>query len=159
MSGLESVGAVFSKASSSLGNLHDSIDGRERISKVTEYVERTSAPDGDSTRNWHYYVVLETASHHRIVTEFLKHGQVTWDENPAYLDDRISLSKVIDSVQQSTGVTVRDMKVFQTTAATNSGMSSGCARKKYAQNAFNRAGKMRPTPAWLSRSMVNSGLR
>lgn len=155
LAGSESVGAVFTKESHTSEESQHHANEKDKISKVTEYVECARASDSDGLRNWRYYVVLETIGGQKVVTECLKDGKVTWDENPAYLEDRISLSKVTNSVEQSTGATIGDMKSYRSTATTNPSTASGCACKKYARNAFNRAGKMRPTPAWLSKTMVN----
>jgi len=151
MGGCESVGAVFSMKSHTVEESQHCVVDKEKIAKSTEYVERCLS-GSEASRKWHYFVVLETTGGDKIVTECLCDGTVTWDEDPAYLEDRLSLSKVVNSVTQSTGVTVGDMKAFRATATTQN-TTAACTRKKYAHNAFNRAGKMRPIPSWLNQTV------
>lgn len=132
----EAIGAVFSILSA--GSTGAEKQGRrakdtEKIVKVTEYVEQAR----DSL--WRSYVVMETDQGNTIVTEQLKDGKVTWEENPKFLEDRNSLAKVIRTATRSnSGVFVADMKAFLAKEQSEAAASpSKC--KRYAQAAFGRA--------------------
>merc|ERR1712173_375574 len=91
----ETVGAVFSVRApkgTMVGKKDRCVDDDEKMVKATEYVERA---DEGTVTNHHYYVVLETAKGNVIVTEKLRDGTVTWNENPRDLEDRTSLARVL----------------------------------------------------------------
>jgi len=136
--GDEEIGVVFSIRASAQGAAEDRKQDRcvkdaEKVVKVTEYVERVNE------LHWHSYLVLETDQGNVIVTEQLKDGRVTWEENPRDLEDRNSLAKVIRSASRSnSGVFVQDMKAHRAKEQSDIGASpSKC--KRYAQGAFVRA--------------------
>merc|ERR1719352_2179423 len=75
----------------------------ERIVKVTEYVT-AGAVDRRS------YVVVETDKNHAIVTERFRNGSHSWEENPADLEDRNAVAKVIRSAEVKEMI-VADLKL------------------------------------------------
>merc|ERR1712039_509295 len=79
----------------------------------------------------HSYVVLDTQQGHQIVTERLEDGTVTWEENPADLEDRNSIAKFIRSSDVNQNSTVGDMKHYQVEQAHIHTSSKG-----YVQGAF-----------------------
>jgi len=140
--GEEAVGMVFSvgAGASHYGFVQRRGQGlteKDRVTKVTEYVERIH---GYSRPSRGSYVVLETEAGHSIVTEKLRDGAVAWRENPADLEFRNSLAKVVRSVKCSCA-TVGDMKKFQITQNARSldGGASVATCKRYAQLTFCKA--------------------
>jgi hypothetical protein len=135
----ELVGVIFSiqdqtsKSAAKEQNLEEQPVAWEEISKVTEYVERSFGTIAEpSTVRRRYYLVFESQSGQRIVTERLGDGTLSWVENPESLDDRNSLAKVTRSKALTTGVTFQDMKAYQAKLAEGV-VPSG---KRYAQGAF-----------------------
>jgi len=116
--GAKRIGAVFSvhaAASAVRATAGDargaSIPEAEKVVKVTEYVEKAQ----HGTLQCQYYVVLQTAGGHMVVTEMLASGKTTWSENPQGAEDRHSLAKVLRSADcASRGLTVGSMHAFQT---------------------------------------------
>jgi hypothetical protein len=109
--GKEVIGAVFSVRAPIAGitafESETRTDMRETISKVTEYVERVQ----NTQSGRRYYVVFETAQGNQVVTEKLKDGTVTWDENPTDLHERNAFARVLRSTDCTlSGTTARDMK-------------------------------------------------
>mmetsp|Transcript_107455 Transcript_107455/g.269550 ORF Transcript_107455/g.269550 Transcript_107455/m.269550 type:complete len:895 (+) Transcript_107455:103-2787(+) len=110
----EAVAAVFSTrapqtvavAAASRGQASRGAKESEKIVKATEYVERA-----EGSARFKSYVVLETEEGHFIVVEKAAVGVVPWAENPAGLDDRNSLAKVIRSKDcRDSGMTVGVIK-------------------------------------------------
>merc|ERR1711967_208577 len=94
-----------------------------------------------------YYVVLETEDGCKIRMERLPMGNVVWEPEPADLEDRNSLAKVIHSAECRSGLLVRDMKAYQTTLARGTPVASASNCKRHAQSVFARAtGSPAPTP-------------
>jgi hypothetical protein len=114
--GEEEIGAVFSSAKA---KAQDRKEGFQVV-KVTEYVEWEKDQDKDA---WHHsYVVLETSVGGKVVTEQLRDGSVTWEENPKDLEDRNSLAKVVRSAETSAaGVLLKDVESCQSKQARASG--------------------------------------
>lgn len=115
--GDEIIGVVFSvraKTSQCSRGAVRCASGREKILKVTEYVEkgRRSNEDGEETdlSDNRYYLVLETENGHTISTEHSRDGMVSWEENSPDLEDRNSLARVIRSAKCQKGVLVQDMR-------------------------------------------------
>jgi hypothetical protein len=137
--GDEIIGAVFSirnQAPRTNASKAKDIDDKEKITKVTEYVERLFVPGMDSSKlHRRYYLVLETEKQNKIVTERLSDGKLSWVGNPDDLEDRSSLAKLTRSDPVSTGVTVRDMITCRTKLSESGAPSS----KRYVQAAFLRA--------------------
>jgi len=136
----EVVGVVFSIRPSTQtlvqGRQCQKVQEHERILKASVYV----AEDRQRLSNHGYYLVLETDGRNTIVTEMLRDGAVTWQENPADVGDRNSLAKAFRSMDCRGGMTVHDMKSYQR-KATN-GQNIGCCQssgKRYAQGAYKRA--------------------
>jgi len=156
--GEEVIGAVFSirnQAPKTNVSKANAIEDTEKISKVTEYVERTfifGAAAASLKRR--FYLVLETEKGNKIITERLSDGQLSWVGNPDDLEDRNSLAKLTRSETCSTGVVVRDMMACRTKLAESAVPSS----KRYVQATFLRAAGSkssgRPTSyrdmSWLS---------
>jgi len=122
----ENVGAVFSvcppKDASAKGSQIRNVLQDDKLVKVTEYVEARGR----------YYVVVETEQGNVILTEKLRDGTVSWEENPADVMDRNSLAKVTWTLAcRSAGVTVGDMRAYRAKEA-DSSRSSKC----YAHGAF-----------------------
>jgi len=131
--GQEEIGAVFSFSQQAQAHeCKESAGDQERIHKVTEYVEN------DASGNAHYYVTLETQAGNTIVTEKLRDGTVTWNENPCDSDDRNSMAKVLRSADCSAeSITVHDMKLYQLSRTKSD--TSYSARKRYSQRTYSRA--------------------
>merc|ERR1719210_1784094 len=135
--GEEIIGAVFSiRSSTSPSTSQKHIQDHDKIIKVTEHVEAAQ----HNAVYCHSYTVLKTIQGDVIVTEKLKDGTVTWEENPEDLEDRNSLAKCIrawDCSRSKVNVTVGDMKSYKKAHAIESGASHS-KRKHYAQLVFNR---------------------
>jgi len=132
--GSRTVGAVFSMSpaaqqGSSAGRRRASVKEADRIVKVTEYVEKSQ----QGALQCQYYVVFHTESGNMILTEKLANGTVAWKEDPAGLEDRNSLAKVVRSAAcSSPGATVFSMRSVE--ASTPS-----LSPKHYAHSAYSRA--------------------
>jgi hypothetical protein len=146
--GEETVGTVFSvQAPIVKGGIRgERINEDEQIARATEYVERVldseNLPGAKSSSRCRYYLVLETQNGQKIVTERLRDGTVTWQEDPDDLEDRNSLAKATRTKEALRGLSVRDMIVYQSKttkkgAQTVSISPSVC--KRYARNLYNRA--------------------
>jgi hypothetical protein len=146
--GSETVGAVFSvraaaQVSAAYGQGRTLCES-EKVVKTVEYVERGTRGISQSTvalngRPYHqFYLMLETELGNRIVTEKLADGTVMWKENPADLEDRNSLAKVVFTKDTGAGVTVKDMLYYKQSASTGK-RASGSKRKQYAHQAFLKA--------------------
>jgi len=118
----EIVGAIFStKDASKKGSQVQNIPQDDKLVKVTEYVEARGR----------YYVVLETEQGNMILTEKLKDGTFSWEENPADVMDRNSLAKVTFTQGcRGAGVLVGDVRAYKDKQV--AGKSSKC----YAHDAF-----------------------
>merc|ERR1712113_54812 len=80
----------------------------ERIVKATQYVEKASA----GRLHCCYYVVFETESGCKVITEMLPTG-AAWKANPKNGEDRNSLAKVISSSDcGNPGATVGAVRSF-----------------------------------------------
>jgi hypothetical protein len=151
-SGAEVIGAVFSvlnQASAAAMTATRAVQDEEKISVVTEFVEREFAIGVDpSILRRRLYVVFETDRGSKILTERMKDGSFAWVENPRDLEDRNSLAKVTRSEKVETGVLVRDMKAHKVKLAEGARLSG----KRYAQAIFVRAAGPRrnnqPIPAY-----------
>merc|ERR1711920_1027817 len=84
------IGAVFSLGSDTQS---EEASDSERIVKATQYVEKASV----GRLRCCYYVVFETESGCKVITEMLPTGVVAWKANPKNVEDRNSLAKVISS--------------------------------------------------------------
>lgn len=117
----EVVGAVFSVRSKAetRGNLGAArcAGGREKIQKVTEYVQKLQRGAGELDakyfNGYRYYVVLESENGSTVLTEQLADGAVTWEENARDLEDRNSLAKVIRSANCHAGITIQDLRMHR----------------------------------------------
>lgn len=144
--GEEAVGAVFSVRGKAdpKGNLGAArcAGGREKIQRVTEYVQKVArsgaAVDSTYFADYRYYTVLETETGITILTEQLKEGVVTWEENVADLEDRNSLAKVIRSANCQAGVAVQDLRVHRVQVLQNCQWSLKHGQS-YATSAFTMA--------------------
>lgn len=137
----EEVGVVFSVRvpAAKGGAKGERIQESARISKATEYVERVW--DEDSNNRWHYYLVLETQSGQKIVTERLRNGRLTWLEDPDDLGDRNSLARATRSKDATNALTVRDMKAYYMAmeADVRAVSVSPSVCKRYVRNLYSRA--------------------
>mmetsp|Transcript_102725 Transcript_102725/g.295790 ORF Transcript_102725/g.295790 Transcript_102725/m.295790 type:complete len:589 (+) Transcript_102725:2-1768(+) len=164
----EEIGAVFSHSGESLASLEApgwamramqaaanrvrALTEGDRISKVTEYVGRSSCG-----RMRVSFVVFEAEAGGVALTEEKEDGSVTWQENPKDLDLRTSLAKVVRSAEcLKANVTIGDMMRFQ---ASQNGrdwpQASRSKCKKYAQYAYVKASGEGPRP--LSGFMKSGG--
>mmetsp|Transcript_162560 Transcript_162560/g.312109 ORF Transcript_162560/g.312109 Transcript_162560/m.312109 type:complete len:908 (-) Transcript_162560:166-2889(-) len=130
----ETVAAVFSKVKAMQRKPAAKISDSDKISKVTEYIEKFN-----NTRR--SYTVLETQMGSMIVTEKQRDGKILWEENPADLEDRNSLAKIIRSTDCSNEVAISTIKAYQTKHLWESGFfgsassrSADC--KRYAQGVY-----------------------
>jgi len=124
--GKEVVGAVFSIPASTSMEEGQKVEDHEKLAKATEYVEMTS------DTGFRFYVVLETEEGSVVVTETLKDGTVTWQENPKDVVDRNSIAKVVKSVDvRSRNVTVEDMRTYCVNQKAS--RANGSKSKRYAQ--------------------------
>jgi len=133
----QEIGAVFSVHPADEDPAEGvAIEAGDRIAKVTLYVE------GNVQTN-HYYLVLETDKGGIIVTEKLRDGSHTWEQNPVGLAGRNALAKVLRTADQlgaqKDAITVHYMKIFQETRRLN----SDC--KWWAESAFTHASQH---PIW-----------
>lgn len=108
----------------------EKIHQQAKIKKATEYVESTATGRG-------YYVVFQTEKGHRIRTERLADGRVTWEENPANLEDRNSLAKILRSKGCDKGTTVRDIQKRANDASHDESVSHSVC-KLWARSTYNR---------------------
>jgi hypothetical protein len=147
----EHVGAVFSLHShshaprSGIARKSKAVMDAEKITKVTEYVERAvngAAGAGDSTFYHRYYLVLETSTKSKILTELLWNGTVAWVENEDF-EPRNSLAKVIRFADCSNGAgaTIGALKAFkaETTADIAKNGISRALCKQYTMAASRKA--------------------
>merc|ERR1712070_297918 len=105
----EIIGAVFSICSATLkacmnGPLPPDWE-QQKIIKASSFVESTSLHGNvdSSVLRCKYYLVLETDSGGKIVTERLQNGNLSWVENPEDLAERNSLAKSIRAETCSIG--------------------------------------------------------
>jgi len=132
--GAEVIGAVLSSRTPEA--IPTEVLDRERIVKVVEYVERDQQTTSAATLYRRYYVVYDTDLGNSIVTEKLRDGTVTWEENPKNLNDRNSLAKVCRSAECA-GSTVRDAKARQAREARRIGAAASRSKcKMYAREAY-----------------------
>jgi hypothetical protein len=124
--GDEIIGAVFSVRSRSSGTQEHRekqvhIQGEDSFIKVTEYVEAAFENDASDFLECQYYIVLETQSGRRVLTERLRDGRVTWEEDPDDLEDRCSLAKVTRTLSCSdTAVSADAILRYRSSAAEDS---------------------------------------
>merc|ERR1712228_805413 len=113
-----------------MGGQHD----KSKLVKITEYVEGTN----DCRRS---YIVFKCDKGNTFVTEKLETSKATWEVNPAGLEARNALAKVVRSSEDiATDITVRSMKNLQAihnAQPQHQASSSEC--KRYAQAAFSHA--------------------
>jgi len=140
--GEEVIGVVFSIRTSneapSSGKVIRSVRKQDKVVKVTQYVEA-------ATEGHHSYIVLETDKGDEIVTEQAMDGMLKWVENPADLEDRNSLAKVVRSSDcRKARSTIQDMKnYYQARETQQSGTFSHPKQENdYAHNAYSRANGM-----------------
>merc|ERR1712013_416394 len=109
------------------------VQATEKITRATEYVERVCAqPTTTTCFPYQYYVVLETERGHTIVAEFSS-GKAKWEENPANLEDRNSLAKVLRASERCAGVTIGDMKAQHASTVPLSEQDASCTCKHVAR--------------------------
>eukprot|EP00421_Protoceratium_reticulatum_P021526 CAMPEP_0168383302 /NCGR_PEP_ID=MMETSP0228-20121227/13833_1 /TAXON_ID=133427 /ORGANISM="Protoceratium reticulatum, Strain CCCM 535 (=CCMP 1889)" /LENGTH=1159 /DNA_ID=CAMNT_0008396449 /DNA_START=91 /DNA_END=3569 /DNA_ORIENTATION=+ len=151
--GKESIGVVFLTGVSTQVCEEDRqpqrVNGEERVAKVTEYVESAiddalRAKEG-GRQPWPHarnsYITFETEDGNVMVTEMLKDGTVTWEANPAGLEDRNLRARVVRAATSfKTAVSIRDIAAFRAKAArlSEAGASSS-DRKHFTQVAYNWA--------------------
>mmetsp|Transcript_20175 Transcript_20175/g.63072 ORF Transcript_20175/g.63072 Transcript_20175/m.63072 type:complete len:646 (+) Transcript_20175:2-1939(+) len=144
LEGEETIGMVFSVRSENQdaaeGRENQIVGEQERIVKATEYVEKPSQAPALSPMDCCSYAVLETESGHLLVTERLADGKVTWSENPADLEDRNSLAKVVRSEDcRNADVSVQRLKECRAREARGNSSASAFARRRYTQVVYSLA--------------------
>lgn len=116
-----------------------SVSEDEKVVKVTQFVERNPLDTSGLTEKFmpsrRYYVMAKTDAGNTIVTERLKDGTITFQENPKDLHDRNSLAKTVRSKAGQFETTLADLKLFQSQELNNSNKSC----KKYAYHAYDLA--------------------
>mmetsp|Transcript_96310 Transcript_96310/g.299362 ORF Transcript_96310/g.299362 Transcript_96310/m.299362 type:complete len:993 (-) Transcript_96310:72-3050(-) len=136
--GEETIGMVFStQALPSTGGSQGGLQAKdhESIAKATVYVE--SASLGSSAH--HCYLVLKTEAGSSIVTERLRAGTLSWEENPADLELRNSLAKVLHSEHLvGTCGTVGNLRALREAARQRD--TSDSTGEEYALEAYRQAG-------------------
>lgn len=139
--GEEEIGVVFSIGARSGGSHRDKCLQEEgEVTKITEYVE-ASLEASSLQLQCQYYLVLETCSGKKIVTERLREGRVTWEQDPHDLHDRNSLAKVTRCSECCQGLTVREMLLYRASAneqieTAGAGSASAAECRRYAQATF-----------------------
>jgi hypothetical protein len=136
--GQEGVGAIFSVREELQGRSCSTAPmGHQKITKATEYVEKTPKATQDAKRpDCRYYIVFETESGSRILTELVQ-GCATWQENFSDLEDRNSLARVVRSANARTGITVQDLKHQRNQVVdARRSESSRCISRRYATSMF-----------------------
>mmetsp|Transcript_47162 Transcript_47162/g.74540 ORF Transcript_47162/g.74540 Transcript_47162/m.74540 type:complete len:1086 (-) Transcript_47162:73-3330(-) len=145
----EIVGAVFSlrrptlplKKKESSQCPHDGVLETDKIVKAAQYVEHVYDAEGTPSSRRRYYLVVETESGHKISTERLKDGTVTWNEDPAGLEERNSLARALHIAECRPGAIVKDLKSYQSVVAggaAESGSASPSHCKRYVRSALAR---------------------
>lgn len=149
LGGDEKIGVVFSihtpLQDSKQGKIRKTktIGDHERVTKVTEYVEKAFSGlvgAGESTFYHRYYLVLETEMENKVLTELLANGKVVWVDNEDF-EVRNSLAKATYSVESNNGATVAEMKAFMRKATEDvakEGISKASC-KRYVKAASARA--------------------
>merc|ERR1711972_244650 len=96
---------------------------------ATQYVEKAAT----GRLRCRYYVVFESESGCKVVTEMLAKGTVAWKANPKDVEDRNSLAKVICSTDCSNvGATVGAVRGCLAV----DGRRKGCKSKQFARDAL-----------------------
>jgi hypothetical protein len=123
--GKEEVVAVFAicNRAAAIDQDCNKVQDNERVAKATQYVERSFG------KHYRYYVVLETEHGQHIRMESLAEGEVAWEPEPADLEDRNSLAKVIQTASSKPGVLLGDVKAYQNSLVDTTS-------KFYAQSVF-----------------------
>lgn len=138
--GEEAVGVIFTIAGADVSSQKtpqkgQQVQPQDKITKVTEYVQHKFLA-GVAT-GCCYYLVLETEKGHKVVTERLQDGRVTFQEDPKNLEDRNSLAKVTHTKECGKGATVRDIQKRAENASESAPMSATVcklwARSTYAR--------------------------
>lgn len=113
------------------------INQRAKVVKITEFVERTTAPDS-SCSEYKYYVTLETELGHTVVTEQAVGGSPVWQEQPDHLDERNSNAKATRSATCATDITLEQLKSSATTFCQRrrNNTFAGCASKDYCRTLY-----------------------
>jgi len=102
----EVIGMVFSRRAQEASKGVQMKD-TEKIVKASEYVEK-------SGKNYHCYTILETDHKNLLTFEELSEGLVKKEENPADLEDRNSLARILRSAECSqSNMTVKDVRQCQ----------------------------------------------
>lgn len=103
------------------------------ITRAASYIERAFVAGVDASRlHCQHYLVLDTVSGNKIVTERLSDGQLSWVLDPEDLEERNSLAKLTRLEACSCGTSISEMKSFRKTLADASPLSS----KHYVKAAF-----------------------
>jgi len=110
----EEVGVIFSMRTAQQPSENGSWDAEEPVIKVTEFIQRMDCEGKPSALPRHHsYVVLETASGGKVVTERCADGTMVWAQDPADLEDRSSLAKIVRSADCSeVAVNVDKLKAY-----------------------------------------------
>jgi len=144
--GTEEIGAVFSvngasreKADAPAAQVREPVDETEKVDKVTVCVE--GDPQDPDPRACRYFMLAETEKGNIIVSEKLRDGTVTWEENPRFAEDRRSLARVLrsrgDLAALEDCATVQSLKIYKASRVV--AKATCAARRRYAEGAFSRA--------------------
>jgi len=141
----EEIGAVFS-VTTAQDDAEERLDLQARVVKATEYVEPLPQ-SGSRVQQWtlecRSYVVLETDAGRSIMVEKLQDGRAVWRQDPADLEDRNSLAKVVRSQECTDGLTVGGVRDSQQAGAAGASASE-C--RHYAQEVFRAVNRSEQQP-------------
>ena len=143
--GEEHVGVLFSKSAptwnlASKAKSPQVVSDNEKIQDCKVYLEAAEGETHSNKQAHHFYMVCQTASKNLIVTEKLASGATTWVVNPANLEDRNSLAKLLFTADCLEQTTIRSLKTIQgnmsRTAPAGVNLST---RKQYVKSVFKQA--------------------
>jgi hypothetical protein len=143
----------------------EAIPLQEKLIKSSEYVEHASGIEGKPSSFRHHYLVVETERGHKILTERLRDGTVTWEENPADLEERNAFAKALDICKCSPGMLVQDLRDYhgaEAESAIGSDSASPSLCKRYVRCAYTRlarsaARRRKEVPSWWKK-MAQDGM-
>uniref|UniRef100_A0A7S1LMS8 Uncharacterized protein n=1 Tax=Alexandrium catenella TaxID=2925 RepID=A0A7S1LMS8_ALECA len=127
--GKEVIGAIFSvRTAKKVAPRTNTVD-HEVVVRVSEYVEA-----GEGAMASRSYVVLETASGARVVSEKRADGSVAWEVEPKDLEDRNSLAKLVRTAELGEAAPAGELRAVLAEQAVEGALP--VERKQFAQGAF-----------------------
>ena len=139
----ENVGVLFSKSAPTwdlASKAKQTISDNEKIENCKVYLEASEGETHSNKQAHHFFLVLQTANKNLIVTEKLANGTTTWVVNPANLEDRSSLAKLLFTADCLEQTTVRSLKTLQGNMSRSEPSGASLSyRKQYAKSVFKQA--------------------